>query len=214
MNMKRNNEPLKLFCFGESGNSYKAALTLELAEVPWEPIFVDFFNGETRTPEYQEINSMGEAPVLVDGELKLSQSGAIQKHIASKTGKFGGETPEENLEILRWVFWDNHKMSSVAGTARFLSNFLPEDKRPQEVINWHKARLRISLKVLEKRLGKSTWLAGDGFSIADIACCGYLYYPEPFGFERKDWPGIDRWLNDISNLEGWQHPYDLMPRSP
>ena len=57
---------MKLYCFGESGNAYKAALTLELSGADWEPVFVDFFNGEARSDRYRsEINEMGEAPVLV-----------------------------------------------------------------------------------------------------------------------------------------------------
>ncbi|MGD9864160.1 MAG: glutathione S-transferase N-terminal domain-containing protein, partial [Pseudodonghicola sp.] len=76
---------IKLYCFGESGNSYKAALALQLSGLDWEPVYVDFFNGEARTPEYrQNINELGEAPVLVDGDFKLSQSGAIQQYITDK----------------------------------------------------------------------------------------------------------------------------------
>lgn len=66
---------MKLYCFGESGNSYKAALTLELAGIDWQPVFVDFFNGEARSEAYRrDVNEMGEAPVLVDGDMRLSQS--------------------------------------------------------------------------------------------------------------------------------------------
>ncbi len=50
--------------------------------------------------------------------------------------------------------------------------------------------------------------------IADTACCGYLYYPEPFGFDRADWPAIDAWLDRIAAVPGWRHPYDMMPRVP
>ena len=56
----------QLHCFGESGNAYKAALTLELSGYDWEPVFVDFFNGATRTAEYRALNEMGEAPVFVE----------------------------------------------------------------------------------------------------------------------------------------------------
>jgi hypothetical protein len=55
---------------------------------------------------------------------------------------------------------------------------------------------------------------GDAPTIADLSCCSYLYYPEPFGFDRADWPHIDRWLDRIAALPGWKHPYDLMPGSP
>ena len=51
-------------------------------------------------------------------------------------------------------------------------------------------------------------------TLADCACCGYLFYPEPFGFSRADWPHIDRWMSRIAALPGWKHPYDMMPGNP
>ncbi len=206
---------IQLYCFGESGNAYKAALALELSGLGWEPVKVDFFGGETRSPEYRrDVNEMGEAPVLVDGDTRLSQSGVIQMYVAEKSGKFGGATTEEAREILRWVFWDNHKLSSQAGMTRFLMNFLPQDERPAEVIAFSQGRLKAAYQVLDSHLEGRDWIVGDGPSNADFSCCGYLFYPEPFGFDRADWPQIDRWLGNIQALDGWKHPYDLMPGSP
>ena len=205
---------IKLYCFGESGNAYKAALTLELSELEWEPVFVDFFNGEARTPEFRELNDMGEVPVMVDGDLTLSQSGMIQDYVSSKSGKLGGRSANQRREILRWVLWDNHKLSSQAGTTRFLMNFLPEEKRPVEAIAFLQARLKAAYATLNAALEGRSWLVGDSVTIADLACCGYLFYPEPFGFDRADWPNIDAWLDRIADLPGWKHPYDLMPGSP
>ena len=205
---------IKLYCMGESGNAYKAALALELAGLEWEPVHVDFFGGETRTPEFRKINVMGEVPVLVDGDTTLTQSGVMQMYISEKTGKFGGKTSEEQREVMRWVFWDNHKLSSQAGMARFLMNFLPEDKRPAEVIAFTQGRLKAAYASLNDHLEGRDWIVGDAITNADLSCCGYLFYPEPFGFERKDWPHIDRWLSNIENTPGWKHPYDLMPGSP
>ena len=206
---------MKLYCFGESGHSYKAALALQLAEIDWTPIFVDFFNGETRSDQYRnQVNEMGEAPVLVDGDIRLTQSGVIQNYLYNKTGKHGGKDEAEKLEILRWILWDNHKLSSFAGNTRFLMNFFPKDKRPQPVIDFNLARLKISYGILENALTDKDFLVGNNISHADMTCCAYLYYPEPFGFERDDWPNIDRWLGNISTIPGWQHPYDLMPGNP
>ena len=68
----------KLYCFGESGNSYKAALMLELCQLEWQPVWIDFFKGQTRTPEFRaELNEMGEAPVLVHGAKK---NYAVRRH--------------------------------------------------------------------------------------------------------------------------------------
>jgi glutathione S-transferase len=204
----------KLYCFGESGNAYKAALTMALADMEWEPVFVDFFNGETRTPEFRALNEMSEVPVMVDGDVVLTQSGVIQDYVSSKTGKLGGRSAAERRDILRWVFWDNHKLSSQAGMARFLMNFLAPDKRPAEVISFAQARLKNSYTILNDHLDNRSWMVGDQVTIADTACCGYLFYPEPFGFDRKDWPHVDAWLDRIAALPGWKHPYDLMPGNP
>ena len=205
---------IKLHCFGESGNAYKAALALELSGLDWEPVFVDFFGGETRAEPFRQLNVMGEVPVLVDGDTTLTQSGVMQMYITEKTGKFGGETPEDAREVMRWMFWDNHKLSSQAGMTRFLMNFLPEDKRSAEVIGFMQGRLKAAYAALDAHLAGRDWIVGKALTNADLSCCGYLFYPEPFGFDRKDWPEIDRWLSNIERLPGWKHPYDLMPGSP
>lgn len=205
---------LKLHCFGESGHSYKAALTLELGPLDWEPVYVDFFNGASRSSEYREnVNAMGEAPVLEDGDLKLTQSGVIQHYLSEKTGVFGGATPEEQRDILRWVLWDNHKLSSNSGVLRFMMNFLSPEHRSDDVIAFLTGRQKAALQVLESHLTQRDWMVGRSVTNADLTCCGYLFYEEPFGFDRSDWPAIDAWLDRISGLTGWKHPYDLMERA-
>ena len=205
---------IELYCMGESGNAYKTALALELSGLDWEPVYVDFFGGETRRPAFRAINEMGEVPVLIDGDLTLTQSGVMQMYITEQTGKFGGTSEADRREVLRWVFWDNHKMSSQAGVTRFLINFLPEDKRPTSVIPFMQGRLTAACTTLNTHLEGRDWIVGDSITNADISCCSYLYYPEPFGFDRAEWPNIDRWLTNISDTPGWKHPYDLMPGSP
>ena len=205
---------LTLHCFAESGNAYKVALMLAVAGADWQPAFVDFFRGAHRSPEYLALNAMGEVPLLVDGDRVLSQSGAILTYLAAKLGRFGGATEAERMEILRWLLWDNHKFTATIAIHRFLANFLPEAQRQPEVIAFHAARQKSAMKVLERHLTGRAWVVGDGPTIADFSLCGYLYYPEPFGFARADWPAIDAWLDRIAALPGWQHPYDLMPGRP
>ena len=102
------------------------------------------------------------------------------------------------------MFFDNHKVSGIAGPLRFQMNFLPEAKRNADVIAFMSARLHGALKIMETHLADHDWLAGDEVTIADLACCGYLFYPEPF----------DRWLDQIAALPHFALPYDLMPGSP
>lgn len=204
---------IKLHCFGESGNAYKAALTLELAGINWSPVYVDFFGGAARSDGYRDLNIMAEAPILVQGDFSLSQSGAIQQWVVDQTGNLGG-SPKDKYEVLRWVLFDNHKMSSQAGMTRFLMNFLPEDKRPLEVIKFMQGRVLGALKILDTHLESRSWIVGNTMTIADIANCGYLFYPEPYGFTRANWSNIDSWLSRVEATKGWKHPYDLMPRNP
>jgi len=205
---------MQLHCFGESGNAYKCALALTLADIDWEAVYVDFFNGATRSPDFREINEMGEVPVLVDGDTTLTQSGVILDYISSKTGKLGGRSAAERREVLRWMFWDNHRLSGMIGPRRFIENFLPQEKRPEGAIPYLQGRLKAAYAILNSHLDGRDWAVGNGVTIADLSLCGYLYYPEPFGFSRIDWPHIDRWLDRIAALPGWKHPYDMMPGNP
>ena len=201
-----------LYCFVESGNSYKPALFLQLAGCDWQAEWVDFFNGETRTPQYRAINEMGEVPVLVDhveGGLKLSQSGAILYHLAGKTGKFTPDTKAEEREVLRWILWDNHKLTSYIATYRFLRRFADKDGSPEA--EFMKARALAALKIFDGHLAQRDWVAGERPTIADISCAGYLFWPDHVGLDWADYPGIGRWIERMKTLDNWAPPEALLP---
>jgi glutathione S-transferase len=205
----------RLHCFAQSGNSYKAALMLELAGADWAPVFVDFFNGDNRLPEFLALNQMGEAPVLEHDGLVLTQSGVILDYLASKLGRFGPRDEAERCEILRWTLWDNHKLTSYNATWRFMINFVPEEKRQPEVIAFLQARSTAALGVLEAHLLERDWIVGGRPTIADLTCCGYLFFVDEFPIEwEHDYPAIFAWLDRIAALPGWKHPYELMPGHP
>lgn len=203
-----------LHCFAQSGNSYKVALMLALNGADWEPVWVDFFNGAARTPEHLAVNEMGEFPVLEHGDLALSQSGVILDYLAQRYRDFAPKSEEERREVLRWLPWDNHKLTSYIASLRYLLKFVPEDKTDQNVIAWLTARSANALKVLDRRLFTQEWIAADHPTIADLSCAGYLYYDHEFGHDLTTYPNIERWRQAIAALPGWKHPYDLMPGHP
>jgi glutathione S-transferase len=207
----------QLYCFAQSGNAYRAALMLNLIGADWQPIWYDFFgSAPQRTPEFRDsVNEMGEAPVLVDGKKKLSQSGVILTHLARKTGQYLPKGEDEELEALRWIIFDNQKVNGFLGPFRFLKNFAPKAPDPA-VMTFMKGRIDAALAIVNKRLEKSPFLIGDKPTIADISMAGYLYYPtEEFGFDiRKDHPAIDKFLDRVAALPHWAHPYDIMPGYP
>jgi glutathione S-transferase len=207
----------QLYCFAQSGNAYRAALMLNLIGADWQAIYVDFFRGgETRTPKYRtEVNEMGEAPVLVHGDKRLSQSGVILTYLAERTGKFKPASEDERLEALRWIIFDNQKVNGYLGPYRFLKNFAKPPGDPA-VMAFLKGRIDGSLAIVDKRLAGRSFILGERPTIADLSLCAYLYFPaDEFGF---DIPGTHKstatWLDRIKALPGWKHPYDLMPGYP
>src|ERR1043165_8658433 len=116
----------RLHYFPESGNSYKLALMLTLCSQPFERVWTDFGGGITRTTEWRtRVNEMGEIPVLEDDGARLTQTAPILLRLAERYGRLGGRTEAERFEILRWLFWDNHKLTGYMATYRFQRAFTP-----------------------------------------------------------------------------------------
>ena len=206
----------QLYCFAQSGNAYRAALMLNLIGADWEPIFVDFFNGETRTAAYRSaVNEMGEAPVLVHGSKKLSQSGVILEYLAGHSGKFLPRSEDDRREAWRWIIFDNQKVGGNLGPYRFFRNFAKPLGDPI-VLEFLKGRAFGALAILDKRLSSSPYLLGAEPTIADISMMSYLCYPaEEFGFDiAAQYKNVGAWLDRIKAMPGWAHPYDLMPGHP
>jgi glutathione S-transferase len=207
----------QLYCFAQSGNAYRAALMLNLIGADWKPVWYDFFGAAPqRTPEFRDaVNEMGEAPVLVHGDKKLSQSGVILTYLARRSGKFLPKNEDDELESLRWIIFDNQKVNGFLGPYRFLKNFAPKPADPA-VMDFMKGRIDGALAIVNKRLTGRPFLVSDEPTIADISMTAYLYYPpEEFGFDiAKEHPAIGAWLERIKALPHWGHPYDLMPGYP
>jgi glutathione S-transferase len=201
----------RLYCFAESGNAYKAALMLQLCGLDWEPRKVDFFGGETRTPEYrQTINEMGEVPVLEHGDKRLSQSGVILDYLSEQTGRFGAENDEERRDIWRWILFDNHKFNSYLGPLRFMLRFAKTGETP--VTDFLRGRVLGSMQIVDSHVAGRDFILGKRATIADLSMCGYLYFGDELGVDLSPYPNVQRWIDRIAALPGWKHPYDLMPR--
>jgi glutathione S-transferase len=201
----------QLYCFGESGNAYKTALMLEFTGQKWKPMLVDFFNGETRSPEFRtKVNAMGEIPVLIHGDKKLTQSGVILDYLAEQTRKFSPKSEDERREILRWTLFDNHKFTGYIATLRYMIALAKTGETP--VTEFLRGRTLNSLKILNEHLGGQDFLIGKRMTIADLSLCGYLFYGDELPFSLSDYAKVMNWLDRIKGVPGWKHPYDLMPR--
>src|SRR5579862_7761706 len=201
----------KLYGVGESGNAYKAALMLNLCGLDWECRFVDYFRDETRMSAYRDgVNEMGEVPVLDHNGRLLSQSGVILNYLAERTGKFGGGSEAERLEIWRWILFDNHKFTSYFATLRFLVGLQKTGETP--VTEFLRGRALGAFGIVDKHLEGRDFMVAGRPTIADISMVGYLFYPEETGVDRGRFPNINAWTARIAALPGWAGPYQLMPR--
>jgi glutathione S-transferase len=202
----------RLHYFPESGNSYKLALMLTLCGERFEPIWTDFGGGVTRTPEWRrDVNEMGEIPVLeVDGE-RLTQTAPILLKLAKQFGRFGGETEQEQFELLRWLFWDNHKLTGYMATYRYLRTFTPSPD--EHVLKHYRRRLDDFLSILEQHMQKNAFAIGERPTAADISMMADLHYPaDETGYDlATGHPAINAWLGRMAQLPGWKSAYDLLP---
>jgi len=201
-----------LYCFAQSGNAYKAALMLSLCRADWAPRFVDYFGGETRTPEYRAINVMGEVPVLEHGARRLSQSGVILDYLATTLGKYGPRDDDERRDVLRWLLFDNHKFTSYTATYRFMRTFVA--KPDPAVLEEFRKRAEAAWGILNAHLDGRRYVACDRLTIADISLCGYLFWPEELGVDWDHYPHVRDWIARLRAEPGWVHPYALMPGHP
>jgi glutathione S-transferase len=185
---------------------------LTLCGQSFEPVWTDFGGGVTRTAEWrQNVNPMGEIPVLeVDGE-RLTQTAPVLLMLAERYGRFGGETAKEKFELLRWLFWDNHKLTGYMATYRYARSFTPTPD-PQ-VLKYFRRRLDDFLSILEQHMTTNAFAIGDQPTVADFSMMAYLHFPAgETGYDfATSHPAVHAWLQRIAALPGWQSAYDLLP---
>jgi len=202
----------RLHYFPESGNSYKLALMLTLCGERFEPVWTDFGGGVTRTAEWRKaVNAMGEIPVLeVDG-VKMTQTAPLLLKLAEQYGRFGAETEEEKFELLRWLFWDNHKLTGYMATYRFQRTFTPSPDL--HVLAYFRKRIDNFLGILEQHLQGRPFVVGDHPTVADLSMVGYLSFPrKETGYDlAASHPAVHAWVGRVAGLPGWRSPYDLLP---
>ena len=202
----------RLHYFPESGNSYKLALMLTLCGQTFDPVWTDFGGGITRTAEWRNaVNVMGEIPVLEEDGVRLTQTAPILLRLAERYGKFGGADSDERQEVLRWLLWDNHKLTGTMASYRYMRSFI--EQPDPTIMTFFRKRLDDYLGILENHLNRRSYAAGSAPTVADISMIGYLMFPEEeAGFDfAKTHPATRAWLDRIAALPGWKAPYDLLP---
>jgi len=193
----------------ESGHSYKVRLMLALTQTQHEYRPVDIqLPRDLRSPEFRQVSKYGEVPVLVDRGQAYVQSDAILLHLAQREHKLYGRDAIDHDQVREWLFWEANRIGLSVPNLRYALRWVPDTKT--EVLDWLSVRALADLGRLNDEFSARKFLLGDFPTVADVACCGYLYWLDQAGLDIVHWPAVARWLADISALPGWKHPYDLM----
>ncbi|WP_282077828.1 glutathione S-transferase family protein [Epibacterium ulvae] len=192
---------MKLYGHPLSGNTHRVQALLDLLKVDYEYVTVDLKAGAHKAPEFLAMNSLGQVPVLSDGDAVLRDSIAIMTYIAGKFDTEGAWFPKDALQSARVQEWLSVAVNEVQNgpfVVRAIKLFgMPGDP---EVA---KAKTKALYDTLfEPHLAKNDWLAGETATAADLACYAYVARVTEGGFDLSAYPAINAWIARVEAIEG------------
>jgi len=154
---------------------------------------------------------MGEIPVLEENGVPFTQTAPILLRLADRFGRFQGADETSRYEVLRWLFWDNQKLSGFMAMYRYRRAFT--SATDPHVLDFMRRRVDDFLGIIERRLQDQPFIVGDYPTIVDLSMTGYLVFPtHESGYDLAvSHPSVNAWLQRIAALPGWMAPYDLLP---
>lgn len=198
----------------QTPNGIKVPIALEELGLPYRIVPVDLLAGAQRAPAFLALNPNGRIPLLVDreapgGPLCLAESGAILLHLAETAGQLMPVRGHARAEALHWLFLQVSSIGPVFGTLRALSR---EPSGAAVAARFRDEAQRL-LDLVERRLASEPWLAGDAYSIADIACFGWLRAADYAGIDVGAAGHVARWLDRIDARPAVQRALATLSRA-
>ena len=182
-------------------NGWKASITLEELELPYEDHAIDLSSGEQKKPWFTAINPNGRIPAIVDrgnGDFAVFESGAIMIYLAEKAGRLLPTDEKGRSRVMQWLMFQMGGLGPMMGQANVFNRYFPE-KIPAAIDRYLRESRRL-LEVLDGHLADNEYLAGD-YSIADIANWSWAHI--------HDWPGVD--VEDLDHLQRWMDAVGARP---
>ena len=183
-------------------NGRKLSIALEELGLPYTAHPVNIGKNEQFDPDFLKISPNNKIPAIVDSNgpdgkpISLFETGAILIYLAEKTGRLLPEDPRERYDCLVWLMWQMGGFGPMLGQAHHFLRFAKEDV-PYAKERYHKETQRL-YGVLDKRLAEVPYLAGDTYSIADIATYPWAARHEWHQIDLADYPNVKRWYNELS----------------
>ena len=174
-------------------NGWKASITLEELELPYEVHAIDLSSGDQKRKPFIDINPNGRIPAIVDrgnDDFAVFESGAIMIYLAEKTGRLLPTDEKGRSRVIQWLMFQMGGIGPMMGQANVFTRYFPE--QIPSVIERYRREGRRLFEVLDGHLADREYLAGD-YSIADIANWSWVH--------TYEWPGID--ISGLDNLTRW-----------
>ena len=198
-------------------NGHKVSLFLEEAGLPYKVHPVNIGQGDQFKPDFLKIAPNNRIPAIVDqspsdggAPISLFESGAILLYLAEKTGQFLPKDLRGRQEALQWLFWQMGGLGPMAGQNHHFSQFAPE-KIPYAIKRYVDETARL-YGVLDRRLADRPFVAGDDYSIADMAIYPWIVSHKWQSQRLEDFPHVQRWFNSIKERPATVRAYELVQK--
>ena len=196
--------PIDLY-FWPTPNGWKISIALEEMALDYTTHLVDITAGEQRTPEFLKLSPNGRMPAIVDPDgpdgapISVFESGAILQYLAEKIGQFGGTTPRERIAVTEWLMWQMGGLGPMAGQTHHFWKYAPAMGHDLPYAkNRYAAETARLYGVLDRRLAENEFVAGDFYSIADMAIWGWASLWKGQQHDIETTPHLARWLDTVS----------------
>ncbi|MCA0272985.1 MAG: glutathione S-transferase N-terminal domain-containing protein [Proteobacteria bacterium] len=205
-------KPIDLY-YWPTPNGWKISIALEEMELPYTLHLVNIGAGDQFRPDFLKISPNNRMPAITDPEgpdgepISIFESGAILQYLARKTGKFYGETERDRVAVDQWLMWQMGGVGPMAGQAHHFLKYAPALNPPQDLTyakNRYRAEVARLYGVLDHQLARHRYVAGDFFSIADMAIWGWASLWQGQEQVLDDKPHLKRWLDEVGARPGVQ----------
>ena len=198
--------PIDLY-YWPTPNGWKISVALEELGLPYLVHLINIGAGDQHTDDFKALSPNGKMPAIVDPDgpddtpISIFESGAILQYLARKTGQLYGQTERDRITVDQWLMWQMGGLGPMAGQAHHFLKYAPQMEPPQ-VIPYAKARYRKEVSrlygVLDAQLEQHRYVAGDFYSIADIAIYPWASLWEGQQQTLDDKPNLSRWLEELA----------------
>ncbi len=205
-------QPIDLY-YWPTPNGRKLTIFLEEAELPYNVVPVDIAAGDQFEPEFLRISPNNKIPAIVDPEgpdgepISLFESGAILIYLAEKTGRFLPSSSRKRYAVLQWLMFQMGHVGPMLGQAHHFRKYANEEI-PYAVERYTNEAARL-YRVIDRRLAETSFIAGDEYTIADMAIFPWLRSHENQGQSLEDYPNLKRWYEGVESRPAVRRGLDV-----